>query len=222
MKLKAEKREVSGKQVKNLRAEGYIPASVYGPKLQSQNVQLDNKEFVSVYAKAGQSKFIDLELDGGKHIKVLVKDVNMHPLKDYYFDVQLYAVDEDTKLTVDVPVELTGEAPAVKQKLGFLMTPMATVAVHCLPKDLPTQFVLDVSKLENPGDTVSVSDIQLPEGVEFDSSVDPASAIAYISLPQLEIVEEVVTPVEGEEGTEGEAATEGTEGEEKKEEGSEE
>lgn len=191
MKLHLENREQVRKGLKNLRENGFIPSSIYGPKLDSKNVKVDAKEFKNIFEQAGYSKFIDVQIgEDKKHYKVLVKDVFQHPIKDFYFDVQFYAVDEESKITVDVPVELTGESPAVKQKLGFLMTPITTVAVHCLPKDLPEKLEYDLSALAQPGDTISVGAVDLAEGVEFDSSMDETSAIAFISAPQKEVIED--------------------------------
>lgn len=195
MKLQANKREITGKKVKNLRGNGVVPASVFGPTKKSENIQFDKKEFIKLFKNVGYNNFFDLEIEGERPVKVLVKEIQKHPVTDSLISVGLYQVDETRKLTVEVPVEFVGEAPAVKLNLGFLITQMDAVAVHCLPKDLPGIFTLDISKLENPGDAISVGDIQLPENVDLDSDMDPTSAIVYIGTAQKE---EEVKPVEAE------------------------
>ncbi|GAB4283928.1 MAG: hypothetical protein Kow0081_0800 [Candidatus Dojkabacteria bacterium] len=209
MKLKAQERSLTGKKVKHLRKSAKVPGSVYGPGREPQNIQVDEKELKTLFNKVGYSKFVDLEIEGGKAVKVLIKEINFHPIKDNIVDVSLYAVDESRKLTAEVPVEITGESPAVKQKLGFLVQQLESIKVHCLPKDLPNTFEISASKLETAADTILVSDIQLPDGVELDSSMDPNSAIVYIATAQKEIVDEEAEGLEvgeneEEEGAEGE------------------
>lgn len=216
MKLKAQKRSLVGKKVRNLRNEGIVPATIYGPLIDSYSIQFDEKEFKKVFDKVGFNKFIELEVDDAKPVKTLVKDINIHPLKDYVQDVSLYQVDEDRKVSVEVPIEVTGEAPAVKQKLGFLVQQTYSVKVYCLPKDLPDDFVIDISSIETTSDSISLTDLVLPADVEFDSSVDPSASIVYMATDQKEIVEDTVEE-EGEEGEEGEGNAE----EEKSEEASE-
>lgn len=194
MKLQANKREITGKKVKNLRSEGLTPAVVFGPTKKSENIQINKKDFIKLFKNVGYNKFFDLEVDGGKTVKVLVKEIQKHPVTDSLISVGLYQVDENRKITVEVPVTFVGEAPAVKLNLGFLIHQMDAVAVHCFAKDLPSGFEIDISKLENPGDAVTVGELKLPEDVELDSSMDATSAIVYIGTAQKE--EEEVKPAE--------------------------
>jgi len=197
MKLQANKREITGKKVKNLRSEGLTPASVFGPTKKSENIQINKKDFIKLFKNVGYNKFFDLVIDDAKPVKVLVKEIQKHPVTDSLISTSLYQVDENRKITVEVPVAFLGEAPAVKLNLGFLITNMDAVAVHCFPKDLPTGFEVDISKLENAGDAITVGDIQLPEDVELDSDMDPTSAVVYIGTAQKE---EEVKPVVAAEG----------------------
>ncbi len=209
MKIVAQKREVAGKKVKTLRSQEIVPASVYGPKKPSTNIQLDKKPFLKLFKTVGFNKFFDLQIEDGKPAKVLVKEIQKHPVTDKLISVSLYQVDEDRKITVEVPVHFLGEAPAVKQNLGFLIHQMDTIAVHCYPKDLPNDIELDISGLENPGDAITVGDVssKFAEGVELASDMDVTSSIVMIAAPQKE--EEVVAPVaEGVEGAEGTAPAE--------------
>ncbi|MEO6728706.1 MAG: 50S ribosomal protein L25 [Candidatus Dojkabacteria bacterium] len=195
MKLAAHKREVSGKKVKNLREEGIVPASVYGPKKKSENIQIDKIAFIKAFKNVGFNKFLDLEIDG-KTSKVLVKSMLIKPISDKLLEVSFYQIDEESKITVDVPIHFLGEAPAVKQNVGFLITAMDAVQLYCLPKDLPDHLEVDISHLENIGDGVTIHELKLPEGVEFDSSVGENATIVNIAAPQKEIIEEVVAAVE--------------------------
>ncbi|MEP7103857.1 MAG: 50S ribosomal protein L25 [Candidatus Dojkabacteria bacterium] len=191
MKLTAQKREISGRKVKTLREKGIVPASVYGPKKKSESIQIDKKEFSKVFKDVGFNKFFDLEVEGSKPSKVLVKSYATEPVSDKLLEVSFYQIDEESKITVEVPIHFLGEAPAVKLNVGFLITIMDSVALHCLPKDLPDHLDVDLSKLESIGDAVNIGDLKLPEGVEFDSSVGENAAIVNIAAPQKEIVEEI-------------------------------
>lgn len=211
MKLKAQKREVVGKKSKNIRKEGLVPASVFGPKRDSTSIQVDRKELQQIFKKVGGNKFFDLEIEGeSRPSKVLIKEITIHPVTDEYMDVSFYQVAEDRKLNVEVPVIVNGESPAVKQNLGFLINQFDAITVHCLPKDLPSSIEVDISNLNQPGDAITLDTIQLPEGVEWDSSVDPTSAVVYIASFQKEEVEEAPAEAttEGEEGATAEGATE--------------
>ena len=208
MKLKAKKREIVGKKVKNLRSIGIIPATIYGPKRKSENIQFSEREFQKIFNKVGFNKFVELTIEDNKPTRALIKEVNYHPLKDRVVDVSIYDIDENRKVTVDIPINLVGESPAVKLKLGFLVHQANTVSVYCLPKDLPDEFSVSIESIEDTSDTISLSDIKLPKNVEFDSSVDPSLAIAYIATDQKEIIDELDSDEEvqdeetdGEEGT---------------------
>jgi len=227
MKLKANKREIKGKKVAKLREEGITPASVYGPKIDPISVKVSESEFSKAFNDVGYNKFIDLEVEGKETpLKVLVKGVSYHPIKDHILDISFYAVDEDSKVSVEIPVNLSGKAPAVAQNLGFLVQQLETITVYCLPKDLPDSIEVNVDSLSNTGESILISSINLPEGVQLDSSEDPNTAIVYIASFQKEIEEE--DEVDEDEDSEGEEAegeeSEDTEGEESSEdsEGSEE
>jgi large subunit ribosomal protein L25 len=221
MKLAAKTREITGKKVKNLRAQGIVPATVYGPKRSSTNIQIDRKEASKIYNEVGYNQFFTLEIDTERPVKVLFKEVTLHPLKNEVLNIGFYQIDEESKISVEVPIHYIGEAPAVKNNQGFLVTTMDSVLVHCLPKDLPKEFEIDISSLELEGDSIAVSAIQLPEGVEFDAGVGEDASLVYIAAAQKVIEEEAPVVAEGElneDGTpkvpaEGEAAAE--EGEKK-------
>ncbi|MBN1915661.1 50S ribosomal protein L25 [Candidatus Dojkabacteria bacterium] len=214
--IKAKKRNILGRKVKNLRKEGSIPATVYGPKKESEPVTVDYKEFEKVFNEAGHSQMVNFEYEGEKEEgKVLIKEVQLDSLTNRFQHVSLYQVDMDRKINIEVPIRYDGVPQAVKINIGFLVTPVTEVAVRSLPMTLPSEFVVKVEHLAEVGDSVLVRDISLPEGVEFDFGVPLNNAIAYIAPPQKEIVEEE-KPAEGVEG-EDDAASEGEEGAEGKE-----
>jgi large subunit ribosomal protein L25 len=217
MNLTAHKREIIGKQVRQLRREQSVPAVAFGPTLESTSIQIDYKEFAKVFKDAGHSKLINLELDGQK-LKAIIKEVQINPVSRFFIHASIYTVAMDRELEAEIPLELIGLAPAVKNNLGFLEVPANVVTVRCLPADLPAKIEVDVTKLENVGDAVTVADLGLGDKVKIQGDTDGSLKVAYISAPQkIEEEEEVVAAVEGEEGAaEGEAAaaTEETEAKE--------
>jgi len=138
-------------------------------------------------------------------LKVLLKEVQINPVTDEILHVSLYEVDMKTTISADVPLEVTGESPAVKNNIGLLVVPVSTVSIICLPADLPSKLSVDVSKLNEIGDSVLVSTIKLPDRVELDSDIASNLSLAYISAPQKVIEEEEVETdlEEGEEEEEG-------------------
>ena len=212
MKLTANKRTIEGKKVKQLRTEGIVPASVYGPKRASQNIQINKKDFIKLFKEVGYNKFFDLEIEGdSKPSKVLIKEIQKNPLSDFLVSASFYQVDEDTKIVVEVPVEIIGESPAVKLNLGFLIQQLDQVEVYCFPKDLPSSIVINIDELKEVGDGINVGDVKLPENVELSSAMDEDSTIVAISAPQKE--EEVEKVEEVEEGAETSEAAEGADSE---------
>ncbi len=215
MTIKADKRELKGKKVKRYRREGKLPASAFGPDLGTLNILIDPREFKKTFEKYGYNKLFDLDVEGDKH-KVLVKEVQVDPVLGEPLHASFYAVNMKKKLVVDVPVVITGESKAVKNNIGFLVTPVESLTVQCLPTNIPDKFEISIDGLLEVNDSISVSSIKLPENVEWDSSVSEDTVLATIAPPQKEIVEEVVEEEieEAEEGEEGaEESLEGVESE---------
>ncbi len=229
-KLNLAPRELVGKKVKNIRAEGNSPVALYGPKYSAQNFSVNEREFKKTFADVGYSKLFDVEIEGGEKEKVLVKEVQIHPVTDQVLSVSLYVIDKNTPITTEVPIVLIGLAPAQDLGVGFAGQSLDTLAIKCLPADLPSHIEVSIENLAAVGDTITVGQIKLPQGVELDSNVDATTSVVSVFGDQKELVEEEVAaapeldaegnpiPVaEGAEGAEGETA-EGEKGEEKKEE----
>jgi large subunit ribosomal protein L25 len=208
LKLKASKRTIQGRQVRKLRTEGVVPGVVYGHRSDSEAVVVDGAEFRRVYAKAGRTHLVDLELDGGHAQKVLIKEVQTHPRFDGPQHVDLFRIDLKEKLQIDVPVTIVGESPAVKRGDGDLLISTHSVKVECLPSDIPEAIEVDVSGLENIDDAVRVHDLHLADGVTVltggDDMIVKVQAHRIAEEPVAEAEEAEAAAAEGEEG---EAAT---------------
>lgn len=228
LKLAIKGREKTGRQATQVRNEGGVPGVVYGHDTENLNVSAVYNEFAKVYKTGGESTLIDLEVEGGDTIKALIKDVQRHPITDRFTHVDFFKVNPDEKMTAEIPLVFTGEAPAVKALGGSLVTNKNSVEVECLPKDLVHEITVDVSGLDTFESIIRVSDLKLPEGIEVLDDAERTLVIVQAPRTEEEILAEEEAAAEGDvseiktdaevkkEGEEAEAAAT-AEGEEKKE-----
>lgn len=223
MKLTVKKRKVTGRKTENLRKKGEVPAVIYGPERKSLNIKLDLEIGEKVYKKSGYSKIIDMAVEGEKkENKVLIREVQLDPVTGEMTHISFYELDLKKPITTNVPIKVIGTSKAVKEKTGFLVTPFEQLEVRCLPSNLPEKLIIDISDLNEIGDSIPVLDLKLPEGVSLTADIDEHATLAYIAPPQKEIIEEVEEVEEAEEGEEGEEKEgEGEEGEVEEKEGEE-
>lgn len=213
MKITAKKRDILGKKVRTYRRENQIPANFYGFEQPSINVLVDQKEFQKTYKSAGHNKLVDLTIDGeNTSAKVLIKEVQNHSVSEAPIHVSFYKVDMNREIIAEIPVLVEGLSPAVKSNIGLLVVPQDYISVKCLPANLPANITIDVSHLENIGDAIKLSTVDLGEGVKATSRTNPNLTLAYIISPQKQVMqlEEETTAAEAS-PAEGEAAEEGTE-----------
>ncbi len=210
-KLNVQKRDIK-ESLDLLRTSGQIPAVFYGPKDPSTSIKLSLSDFKRAWKEAGESTVISLEGDGVDN-EVLIHSVDMDPVKDIPIHVDFYAIEKGKKLTVDVPVEFIGIAPAVKDLGAVLVKVLHEVEIEALPKDLPHKIEADISILTTLDSVLTAGDLKLPTGVTLLTKVDEVVASVY--EPKEEVVES--TPVDlsaievvkkGKEVKEGEATTE--------------
>lgn len=211
--LKAEERKVCGRKVKTVRAQGLIPGNVFGKKMKSQAVQVDKKEFESVYSEVGETGLVTLQL-GKDELPVLVSNVQKHPVSDDFIHIDFRQVDLKAKITAEVPVEIVGESPAEKQAIGTVVQYLNQVEVEALPTDLPEKFEVDTSILVEVDQAIYVKDLKV-DASKIEIKTNPEEIVAKVEPPQKEEVVEEPVAAEGEapaEGAaEGEAPKEGEE-----------
>jgi len=189
--LQAQSRQVIGKQVKALRREGMLPAIIYGHVKSPLPIVLDFRETSRILPGITSSHLVVVELEGKRHV-TLVRERQRHPVTGALIHIDFQEVSMTEKLHAMVVIELRGLSPAVKDYNGVLVTPQEEVEVECLPRDLPERIVVDVSILQNIGDTIYVRDLQLPQNVEV--LTDPHEIVALVTPPVVE-AEEVVVEV---------------------------
>lgn len=213
--LSAEKRTVTGRKVKNLRKNGLIPAHVFGHGIETEHIQLKTSDFANVFGKVGETGIIDLTLDGGKK-PVMVKGIQIHPVTDQILHIDFYQVNLSEKVKVNVPLEISGEAPAVEKKLGLLLTPVTEIEVEALPTDIPESIAVDVTSLVAVGDELKVKDLKIDKS-KVEILVEEELVVAQIG----ELITKEMEAVEAEMEAEAAATVEAAEGEEAPAEGAE-
>ncbi|MCK9368804.1 50S ribosomal protein L25 [Candidatus Dojkabacteria bacterium] len=207
--IEFKKRELLGKASKKLANKEITPAVIYSSKGESLNVQITKSEVNHIIKEATSTTIIDGELDG-KKVKVVVKDIDRNPLSGIVRHIAFFAIDESEAMIFTIPFNIIGISPAVKNNLGILVKALDAVDVRCKSSDLVDKIDIDISNLEHPGQSITIADIRLPEGMTLPNS-DFAHA-AIVTITQAQKAEEVVVaPVEGEEiPVEGEEAAEET------------
>ena len=193
---------------RRLRHEGKVPGVLYGGKDDVKSIELNAKDlFMQFKHEAFHASILTLNLDGKKE-SVLLRDYQMHPVRNNIQHIDLQRIDENKKLSVKIPFHFLNEdvAPGVKLEGGVVSHIMVDVDISCLPKDLPTYIEVDMIAL-SIGDSIRLSDIKVPEGVELTTlSEDNDPTVTSISQPKV-VVDETPVAAEGEEG-----AAEGEEG----------
>lgn len=175
--LTATKREVTGRKVKKLRRAGQIPATVYGRNMKSTSVAVASDAFAKTYEQAGETGLVELSIDGKVH-PTLIHAVQRDPVTDAILHVEFYQVNLKEKVRTHVPLVLSGEAPAVAEKKGVLLTILDEVEVEALPTDLVDKIEVPVSGLSEVGQEVTVRDLAIPAGITILS--DLALTVAKI------------------------------------------
>ncbi len=196
LKLEAKTREVKGKQTKQLRQQGTVPAVVYGHGFETRSLAVDQRAFEKALAKAGESSLIDLVIDGKEPVKVLIQEVQHDPLKGLPTHVDFRQVKMTEKLETDIEFEFVGEVPAVKELGAILVRSMDKVRVRCLPLYLVHSIAIDLTSLKAFGDTIKIKDIKPPEGMELLAHPEDVIAVVNEPISEAELKELEAKPVE--------------------------
>jgi len=192
IKLEVQTREVDGK-ANQLRKTKYVPGVYYGKGEKSIPVKIEYQAMRKAYIEAGYSSLIDLNMDG-KTKKVLIHDIQIHPLKGTIQHVDFLHVNLKQEITTEVPVEIEGVSPAVKDHGGVLNTVKHELEVKCLPTDIPHAITVNISGLLELSSAIYIKDIVLPKGVAILD--DPDDVVVVVNAPRVE--EETPIAAEGE------------------------
>lgn len=164
--LQVDERNVQGKKVKQLRAEGMTPGVVYGPGIEPMSIQVPEGELLKVVKAAG--KHTPVHLTGSKRRIAMIKDVDIDPVRNAIQHVSFHAVRADQPVTTEVPIVLTGMGESEAEKNGLIvLQTIDRIEVKALPMDLPESIEVSVVELSEEGEKVTLAAAKLPENVEF-------------------------------------------------------
>lgn len=221
--LTLDKRDVTGKQVKKLRAEGLVPAVIHDHGKPSVVVMGQFMELTKAYQRAGKHHPISLRANG-KHYTALIKSADVDPKKHTLRHLVFNAVKANEKVQAQIPVRIVfdegNEATPAERNSLIVLHQTEAIEVEALPKNLPEALEFNGEKLIEAGDTATVADLIVPEGVEV--KAEPTQVLSTVFEPSvLQAANDAAGGTdEGEEGAEAESEEEGTaEGEAKLAEG---
>ena len=196
--LKATSRDTFGKKTRFLRRQGMTPAHLFGHNLKSLSLQCLTAELKHILAQAGTTTLLDLTIDNEKRPrKVLIREIQKDVFGRQLLHVDFYQVKLTEKIKADVPIVLTGEAPALKLKGRFLMHTLDSISIECLPDKLPPEIRIDLSPLEEVEQAIHVRDLVLDKDITVAN--DPDQLIVKVSEKVVAEVEEEIVEVEEEE-----------------------
>ncbi len=185
MIIEAEPRQVLGKQVNQLRRDGWIPGVVYGKDV--LHVQMETKALRRALRVVGTSQLADLDINGKKRT-VLVRDIQQHVTRGDLLHVDFMEVDMKVTLRAQVELVPVGESPLVEEGVGTITFATRSVEIECLPDDLVSEIEVDLSQIQAAEDVIHVRDLTAPEGVTILD--DPDTAVARFEYESLEEEEE--------------------------------
>jgi len=214
LKLTVVPREETGKEAaRRLRKQGLVPGVVYGAGVKPINIGVSEEHLRELLLHQGRSRMLreiyEVTVEGkSKPFIAVMKELRSDPLTRKLLNVDLQRVKAGQKIRVEIPVNLVGECAAVRDEGAILEQVAHQIMIEAPIDSIPDGVEVDVTDLKI-GDSVSIGDLTLPEGVEPVSSLD--ETVVAVAAPRVEVVEEA----EEEEGEEGEEAEgEGEEAEE--------
>lgn len=182
--IQAQKREIKGKQVKSLRNQEIIPGCINfsDSKKESLLIQIP---FSSARKLVGLDKIylVEVDLDGKKYTTIL-DEIQINPLNNKIVTINLTEITNETYVKVNMPVSITGISPAVKNNIGILVFTSKYIRVRVKLDTIQSELLLDISKLERVGQSIKISDIQMPASTIVDKSRDYSITLLTIAPPQ--------------------------------------
>ena len=197
LKLRVSKRNILGKKTSALRRRGITPVHIFGQSIESQALQCDTKELQNIILHAGMTRPVSLNIEDEKQPRsVFIREIQRNPVNRHLLHVDFYQVRKGEKITVDVPIILVGEAPAMKEKGRMLSHSLTSLHIECLPNNIPSQIEIDLSPLEKLDDAIHVRDITLDLDIAVHN--DPEQLIVKVSAAfvEEEMVKEVIAEAE--------------------------
>jgi large subunit ribosomal protein L25 len=184
--LLAQERPAGNKNAaRRVRVSGKVPAVLYGAGKNAISVSVDPRQVSRIlHSRTGHNTIFDLNLEGGENTKAMIVDWQYEPIKGSLLHIDLKRIAMDRKLTVSIPIVLTGEAVGVKLEGGVLEQMLREVEIECLPADIPSAVELDISQLTF-GTVLRVSD--LPHDPKLTFLTDAGQPVAHVTSIKEEV-----------------------------------
>jgi len=193
--LSASERDILGKKTRFLRRQGITPTHLFGHNLKSLSLQCDTAELQRIITRAQATRLINLEIEGEKQPRsIIIREIQRAEPGGQLLHVDFYQVRKTEKITIDVPIVLVGEAPALKEKGRLLTLGVTSLSIECLPAKLPSRIEVDLSSLEGLEQTIRIRDLIISPGITV--ITDPDQLVVKVSQAVVERVEEVVAKAE--------------------------
>ena len=203
--LNATNREVEGKSSsRQLRRAGSIPAVIYGGEKEPIRISILEKDIAKASEIPGfATQILNINI-GGDDQNVIVKELQRHPATQRVLHADLQRVNPDTKISISVPVRFLNEDNCIGVKMhgGAISRLINNIDITCLASNLPEYLEVDVAELD-VGDSVFLSALDLPEGVEIPSLAlgeDRDQAVVSVTEAKVLDIEPEVVETEGEDG----------------------
>jgi large subunit ribosomal protein L25 len=206
-------RRAGSSDARRLRADGKIPAVVYGHGMDPLSVSVDRRELrQALSGAAGMNTILDLTVDGTVY-PALIKDIQRHPVRRSVQHVDFIQVNLNEEIVVSIPIQLEGEAKEVSAHGGLVDLTLQELSVRTTPRNIPDGITIDVSEMDMDS-VIRVEDLPLPSGVTAESEPDaPVVTVLTMRTPVLDAEEEALAEAAAEgaegEGAEGEGAGDG-------------
>ena len=178
MKLSVKKRDIFGKKVKNLRAQGLVPAVIYGKHVEAESISCVKNDLLKVYRAAWYSTPVELTWDVDQ--LVLINSLQLDPVSDEIISADFLAVSRTEKVSAKIPVVTFWESQLEKLNEGKIMQIRDEVEVEAFPQDLPSKFEIDISVLQTINDVFFVKDLKVSDKVTILD--DPELPILTVSV----------------------------------------
>jgi large subunit ribosomal protein L25 len=218
-KVKLDLQQRKEKKAKALRREDFIPAVAYDQKTNSKDLQINLGDLEAFMKEAKKGQLVEITIDGKNPQVAVFKEIQLNVKTYTPIHVSFMILDDKTEVDMPVRIELTGEAKAVKNSIGVLIQVLNSIDLRGFPKDFPDYLELDIADLAEIGDSLDVSNLNIPDNLEFVQPDDKELTVATIRPFQKEVEVEEEKPAEGEEGEELAEGEELPEGEEESTEG---
>ncbi|MEK7590403.1 MAG: 50S ribosomal protein L25 [Patescibacteria group bacterium] len=174
MELQVQTRDKFGKSVKALRAQGLIPAELYGRGIGNIHLAVPVKDFKKVFKSAGESTMINVVINGEKR-PALIYGIATDPVSDDILNVDFYQVRLDEKIRIKVPLVFIGESEGVKNG-GILVKALQEIEIEALPGNIPSSLEVDLAKLTEIGQSIYVKNLKIPADVKVLVALETVAA----------------------------------------------